>query len=77
MPHQANIAKKAIKNLDKGNKTAFKSSFSPVDFLNANSAISNGEMMVDTIANWVDKKYIIGPFDDPPFQNFSVNPLMD
>ena len=43
---------------------------------NASSAIRNGEMMTDTIANWVNSKYVAGPFPCPPLPDFRVNMLM-
>jgi hypothetical protein len=43
---------------------------------NAKSAIEHGEMMTDTIASWVKKGVVAGPFAKKPLENFRVNPLM-
>jgi hypothetical protein len=42
---------------------------------NASSALKNDEFMTDIIANWVNKKYVIGPFDSPPSFDFLINTL--
>ena len=31
--------------------------------------------LTDSIASWVSKGFVSGPFDDPPFANFRVNPI--
>ena len=35
-----------------------------------------GTQITDTIATWVKKGFVAGPFDMPPFENFRVNPLI-
>jgi hypothetical protein len=32
--------------------------------------------MTDTIATWVKKRFVAGPFETPPFANFRVNMLL-
>ncbi len=43
---------------------------------NASSAIAHGKFITDAICSWVKKGYVVGPFNNPPFKNFRVNPLM-
>jgi len=43
---------------------------------NTTSALFFGEMMTDTIAYWVKKRFDLGPFDNPPYKNMCLSPLM-
>jgi hypothetical protein len=43
---------------------------------NAKSAIENGAQMTDALADWILKKFVAGPFGEPPFKKFRSNPLM-
>ncbi len=40
------------------------------------SAIENGEQITDTLADWIRKGFVAGPFDGPPSKKFRANPLM-
>jgi hypothetical protein len=43
---------------------------------NAASAIENGSQMTDTLADWIRKGFVAGPFEGPPMKKFRANPLM-
>jgi hypothetical protein len=43
---------------------------------NAASAIENGAQMTDTLADWIRKGFVAGPFSEPPLKKFRSNPLM-
>jgi len=43
---------------------------------NSNNTLLHGAVVTDHIATWIDKEYAAGPFTDPPFDNFRVNPLL-
>jgi len=43
---------------------------------NGASAIKHGEKVVDTIATWIKKGFACGPFNEPPFKKFRVNPII-
>ena len=65
-----------IKSLVEG-ACSFQTDDLPACFCNnAKSSFKNGPEVTDTIAVWTVKKYIAGPFKDPPFKNFRVNSLM-
>jgi hypothetical protein len=72
---QKMIAQKCIHILKNGSTTPFKYPFEFVRMPNAPSALTHGEFMTDIIANWIKKKYVIGPLDNPPCFDFSVNTL--
>ena len=38
--------------------------------------LKNGKLMTDSVAWWVKKKYVLGPFDTPPFDTLNISPLM-
>lgn len=42
---------------------------------NAKSAEKHGYYITDTVATWLKKGYIAGPFDQPPVKDFRVNSL--
>ena len=42
---------------------------------NSKSATDNGALLTDTIATWVKKGFVAGPFDTPPMAGFRANPL--
>ncbi len=43
---------------------------------NAKSAYIHGESLSDTLADWVVKKFVAGPFDQPTVKRFRVNSLL-
>ncbi len=40
---------------------------------NSKAATQHGEEVTDTIAVWITKKFVAGPFDTPPLPNFRAN----
>jgi hypothetical protein len=42
----------------------------------APSAIGKGPYIMDAVASWIDKGYVVGTFKKPPFEHYRVNPLM-
>ena len=47
----------------------------PVSTKNAASTSTYGRYLTDTIATWVKKGFVAGPFNTPPVPDFRVNPL--
>ena len=47
----------------------------PLNSVNSRSATENGILLTDTIATWVKKGFVAGPFDTPPLAGFRANPL--
>ncbi len=43
---------------------------------NSKQAIENGAAVTDTIASWVQKKFVAGPFLNPPLPNFRANSIL-
>jgi hypothetical protein len=74
-PTQLLLANKCIDILKNGSKTPFAYPFEFIRMPNASSAIKHGEFMTDTIAYWISKKFVIGPFKNLPSFDFSVNTL--
>jgi len=70
------VAARAVKNLLKGAKPAMAKDLPPLDATNAGTAILNGREVTDTIADWIQKGFVAGPFDEPPLKNFRCNPIM-
>ena len=74
---QKTIAYRSLKTLKFGNKTIFKKGKIPsFHSPNANSAFKHGKCITDTVASWIKKEYVIGPFQNPPFKNLNYSPLM-
>ena len=68
-------AKRVLKSLQHGAESFQKSELPPVNTKNAASTSQYGECLTDTIATWVKKGFVAGPFDAPPMPGFRVNPL--
>ena len=68
-------AGKVIEDLRQGAEAFQKTELPPVNTVNAKSALENGEVLTDTIATWIKKGFVAGPFDSPPLPGFRVNPL--
>ena len=74
---QKAIAKRSAKVLKLGSKSIFKNKTDPIfNSANAKSAFKNGRCITDTIAFWIKKNYVIGPFSSPPSKKFNTSPLM-
>ena len=68
-------ADRILSDLEEGASSYQKSDLPPINTINAKSAYEHGEVLTDTIATWVKKGYVAGPFDSPPMAGFRVNPL--
>ena len=68
-------ADKVIRDLENGAGAYQMSELPPLSSYNARSAYENGALLTDTIATWVKKGFVAGPFDVPPMAGFRANPL--
>ena len=68
-------AEKVVRDLKEGTSAYQKCSLPPIKTVNSKSAYENGEMLTDTIATWVKKGFVAGPFECPPVPGFQANPL--
>ena len=74
--HEQKIAEKTLKNLSHGTSSKFRKKPKQINSKNSTSAIFYGELITDSIAYWLKKKFIAGPFSNPPFKNTCCSPLM-
>ena len=72
---ELNRAKKVLKNLRHGTSAFQKSELPPISTKNSKNTIFHGRVLTDTIATWIKKGFVAGPFDTPPVQGFRTNPL--
>jgi len=64
---QLNRAKRAIENLEFGAGSFQKEPALPGCFVkNAESAFEYGDTITDSVALWIKKDFVAGPFDSPP-----------
>ena len=70
-----NRAKGTLKNLQRGASAFQKTLLPPVTTRNAESTGKYGKYLNDTIATWVMKGFVTGPFETPPVPGFRANPL--
>jgi hypothetical protein len=70
-----NRISRCLDNLENGAPLAQKGPLPPCFVPNAESAYLHGESVTETVASWIGKKFVSGPFDTPPLKNFRVNPL--
>ena len=68
-------AEKVLLDLAEGASAYQKVQLPPLNSVNSRSATENGILLTDTIATWVKKGFVAGPFDTPPLAGFRANPL--
>ena len=68
-------ADKTLDCLSDGGGAFQKGELPPLVSENSKSAYENGAVLTDTIATWVKKGFVAGPFDTPPMAGFRSNPL--
>ncbi len=68
-------AYRSIESLREGAGACQKSQLPPVSCSNAKLTLIYGEEITDSIAVFVKKGYVAGPFDAPPLDGFRVNSL--
>ena len=69
-------ARKCIKNFKVGASSHQKTDLPSCYCKNTNSCIVHGQVITDTIASWIVKGFVCGPFEEPPLKNFRCNSLM-
>ena len=67
---------KTIDYLLNGAPAHQKSPLPPCFVRNGTSAFKYGREVTDTVACWIKNGFACGPFDNPPFKNLRVNPIM-
>ena len=70
-----NRAKRTLRNLKKGAKSYQKAPLPPVSTENSESTGTYGKYLTDTVATWVKKGFVAGPFETPLVPGFRANPL--
>ena len=68
-------ADKLLRDLVVGADSFQKSELPPINSPNSRTAVENGALLTDTIATWVKKGFVAGPFSTPPVPGFRANPL--
>ncbi len=76
LPHQFARAKKALDFLKNGAPAYQKTILPACKIMNTPSTAQYGLEVADTIATWVKKGIVSGPFREPPLPKFRVNCLM-
>jgi len=74
--HERAVAKKALRNLRQGAFTRLNRELGAQKCRNAKSAEKFGAQMTDTLATWIKRGFVRGPFNEPPGKLFRENPLM-
>jgi hypothetical protein len=69
-------AVKCIKYLEMGGPAFQTTPLGSCHVKNYKAAIQHGEEVTDTIAAWITKKFVAGPFDTPPLPNFRANSIL-
>ena len=63
-----------ISDLRQGANAYHRQELPQISMSNAKSAVEHGALLTDTIATWVKKGFVAGPFDTPPLPGFRENP---
>jgi hypothetical protein len=73
---ELNRAMKCVDYLSSG-APSFQSTWIPgCAVKNSTMAFLHGHSVTDTIASWVEKKFVAGPFSTPPVSNFRANSIL-
>ena len=75
-PSQTARAYKVLENLREGAPSHQKLTLPGCYVENAKATIKYGREVTDTVAYWVQNKFVVGPFDYPPLPKFRVNPIV-
>jgi hypothetical protein len=73
---EQNRAEKCINYLETGGPAFQIMPLGSCHVKNSKAAIQHGEEVTDTIATWIMKKFVAGPFDTPPLPNFRANSFL-
>ena len=68
-------ADRLLSDLVAGADSCQRSELPPMNSPNSRSTVENGALLTDTIATWVKKGFVAGPFSTPPVPGFRANPL--
>ena len=68
-------ASKIVKDLKNGTESYQKGPLLPIKTANAKSTYEHGELLTYTIASWIRKGFVAGPFKVPPTPGIRANPL--
>jgi hypothetical protein len=69
-------AEKCIQYLESGGPAFQKGPIGPCWVKNSKQSLELGQAVSDTIASWVTKQYVAGPFTYPPLPNIRVNSIL-
>ena len=72
---ERNRAYRCIQNLEEGAPALQIGELPSLCSKNDESAYIHGKMLTDTIADWIHKGFVAGPFQTPPLRNFRSNQL--
>ena len=72
---EARRASKIVKDLKNGTESYQKGPLPPIKTANAKSAYEHRDLLTDTLATWIRKGFVAGPFKVPPTPGFCANPL--
>ena len=76
LPCQWARAQKVIEFLKNGAPSYQKGPLPACVVKNASATFKHGEIITDTVASWLKKGFVAGPFTTPPVSNFRVNSLL-
>jgi hypothetical protein len=73
---ELNRAARCLEYLEKGGPAFQKHPIGPCVVRNSKKPLEFGASVSDTIATWITKKFVAGPFDKPPLPQFRVNSIL-
>jgi hypothetical protein len=73
---ELNRANRCIEYLEIGGPAFQKDPIGPCVVKNSKKSLEFGASVSDTIATWITKKFVAGPFDKPPLPQFRVNSIL-
>jgi hypothetical protein len=75
-PKNRRIAHQALHDLLHGANPLWSTPLPAISVPNSHTAFQHGPFVTDTIASWLEEKFVSGPFPFPPFPNFRQNAII-
>jgi hypothetical protein len=69
-------AMRCLEYLETGGPAFHKEPIGPCMVRNSKKSLEFGASVTDTIASWITKKFVAGPFNNPPLPKFRVNSIL-
>ena len=65
-----------LKTLEQGAAPKLTKDLASISMENSMSIVAEGAHFTDTLSSWISRGFVLGPFDNPPFDNLRINRIL-